>query len=76
PADPQAWFAALSGLRRDPDRLRRLAEGAHAAFLAEGTLAGRAAHWRAALQAARETALAVAEPAPRKRRTRLLAARA
>ncbi|MBN8874246.1 MAG: glycosyltransferase [Rhodospirillales bacterium] len=72
PSDPGAWYAALSALRRDPARLRRLADGAYTAFLADGTLAVRAASWRAALQAARES-VSAPEPAVRKRRVRQVA---
>ena len=46
-----AWYAALSGVLRDPQRWRRMAEAARAAYLADGTLAAQAgerrAMWRA-----------------------------
>jgi GT2 family glycosyltransferase/glycosyltransferase involved in cell wall biosynthesis len=49
PNDPEAWYAALSRLRRDPAELLRLANGAQDAFAAAGTLASRADAWRTAL---------------------------
>ena len=47
PDDEGAWFVALGRLVRDADLRRRLAEGAHAAFV-RGTLAAQAGERRAA----------------------------
>jgi hypothetical protein len=49
PNQPDAWYAALSRLRRDPAEVLRLANGAREAFVATGTLASRADAWRVAL---------------------------
>ncbi len=59
--DPDAWYQALSLLVRDPDRRARLQRGAHAAFLAHGTLASQSESRRAAW-----LALDPAEPKPAK----------
>ncbi|MDR3537270.1 MAG: glycosyltransferase [Acetobacteraceae bacterium] len=66
PNEPQAWYAALSRLRRDPGVRQRLADGARAAFAASGTLASQADLRRTALAAAMATRPVVA--APRRRR--------
>jgi hypothetical protein len=67
PNAPDAWYAALSWLRRDPVALRRLAAGAREAFAASGTLSSQAALRRSAIAAA----LAARAPAPVARRRRV-----
>lgn len=52
PNEPQAWYAALSALRRDPAALNRLTTGALTTFRAIGTLASQSAMRRAALTSA------------------------
>lgn len=66
PNAPDAWYAALSWLRRDPVALRRLAKGAREAFAGSGTLASQAETRRDAIV----SALALRAPAPVARRRR------